>query len=139
MCPLIVRSSNRKQSFDLPSEGPHPANLVKVKDLGEVETKFEPKHRVRLIWKLKDEVNANRNPLFATQSFNLSFDPKSQLYKAVKQILGCAPPPEFDLETLVGTEALVVIEHNVGADGETYANIAAVVRQPRKGNADGLR
>jgi hypothetical protein len=127
---LIVSSTHRSshQSFEIPTEGPHPAVLHKVKDLGIQETRFGPKHRVRFMWKIMDETNANGNPKFAFQAFNVSFDPKSQLYKFVRQILGQAPPSEFDLELLIGTEATIVVEHNTGSDGTVYANISAVVR-----------
>jgi hypothetical protein len=128
---LIVSNSpsqNNSGKIELPSEGPHPATLVKVKDLGDVETKFGPKHRVRFIWQVEDERDARGNPKMAFQAFNVSFDAKSFLYKAVRQILGAAPPSTFDLESLVGTEATIVVEHNVGNDGITYANISAVIR-----------
>lgn len=127
---LIVSATNQNshRSFEVASEGPHPAVLHKVKDLGVQETRFGPKHRVRFVWRLVDEVNAKGNPKFAFQSFNLSFNPKSELYKAVKQILGQAPPSELDLESLTGTEATIVVEHNTGNDG-TYANITAVIRR----------
>lgn len=127
---LIVSSTNRssKQSFEIPTEGPHTAVLSKVKDLGEVETKFGPKHRVRFIWQIEDERDERGNPKLAFQAFNVSFDAKSLLYKAVRQILGSAPPSTFDLESLVGTEATIVVEHNAGSDGTEYANISAVIR-----------
>ncbi len=126
---LIVESGAGASGarYEIPNEGPVVATLTEVKDLGIVETRFGPKRRVRFTWET-EQVGASGRPLRVFQAFNLSFDPKAHLYKAVRQILGREPERRFDLESLVGTRATLIIEHNEGSEGKVYANVVTVVR-----------
>lgn len=129
--PLIVGNSQSRSSnkqYEVPSEGPHPAELVRIKDCGIVQSRFGEQHRIRWVWQLEDETDSEGKPKVAFQNFNLSFDEKSHLYKAVRQLLGYAPPKPFDLESLIGTRATVVIEHGTGREGQTFANVTTVIR-----------
>lgn len=124
-----AETSSRSQSnFEIPSEGLHSARIRRCKDLGQVESKFGMQHRVRFIFEVLDEADSQGNPKLAFASFNLSLNPKSLLYKFLRQLLGEEPPASIDLESLAGTECGIVVEHNQTATG-TYANISAVVRK----------
>jgi hypothetical protein len=125
---LIVESGghNNKQ-YPVASEGAHRAQLLQVKDLGLQETRFGAKHRVRFVWEIEDERAPDGSTLRCFQSFNLSFDVKSHLRKAVKQILGRDPGDRFDLESLAGTRATLIVGHDEGAEGKLYANVRAVL------------
>ena len=123
---LIVREgsqSNRK--FPLPPEGAHAATIESVRDLGVVATTYGDKRRVRFTWVL-DLTAPDGSPLKAFQSFNLSFDQKSALRKNVKTIIGHDPGTEFDLESLMGRRATLVLGIDETSSG-TYANVRAIL------------
>jgi hypothetical protein len=123
---LVVRENSQpNRKFELPPEGAHHATLEAVKDVGFVQTSFGEKHRVRFVWRL-DEKAGNGDTLKAFQAFNLSFDSKSHLRKNVKQILGRDPGSEFDLESLVGSRATLVLAHDETSSG-TFANVRAIL------------
>lgn len=128
--PFIVAVTPKKTPWPLCPEGVHVASLIEVKDLGLVETNFGPKHRARFVWEIEHEGASYR----VFQAFNVSLDPKSHMRKAITEILGRDPGSKFDLDTLVGSEARLVIGHDDGNDGITYANVRAVL--PAK---DGVR
>jgi hypothetical protein len=134
---LIVQSNRNNPSgkqYEIPDEGGHPGTLIQVRDLGTVETKFGPRPRVRLVWEL-DALASDGRHLRAYQAFNKSFDSKSYLRKAVRQILGHDPGDTFDLESLVGLHRLVVIGHDDGPEGRIFANIRAVLPLREEGGA----
>lgn len=117
-----------RSTLEIPSEGLHAARLLKVKDLGQIESRFGLQHRVRFIFEVLDESDSNGKNKLAFSSYNLSLNHKSLLFKAVKSLLGEEPPATLDLEMLVGIECQVLIEHNQ-ANGITYANIVGIIRQ----------
>lgn len=123
--PLVAGKSTRKQSFPIPSEGPHAATITAVKDLGLIETTYGPKHRCRFDWTL-DKTTEDGQKLMAFQTFNLNFGDKSTLRKNVKQLLGYDPGPQYDLEELVGLRATLVIGHDEVGD-RTFANVRATL------------
>jgi hypothetical protein len=133
---LIVQSgrNNPTKQYEIPDEGGHPGTLIQVRDLGVVETKFGPKPRVRLVWEL-DTLASDGRHLRAYQAFNKTFDGKSYLRKAVRQILGRDPGDTFDLESLVGLRRLIVIGHDDGPEGKVFANVRAVLPLREEGGA----
>lgn len=121
--PFIVKASQKKTKWPLAPEGVHQAVLIEVKDMGMVETNFGPKHRARFVWELDHAGLKCR----VFQVFNVSFDPKSHMRKNVSAVLGRDPGEKFDLDTLVGSVAPLVIGHDEGNDGVTYANVRAIL------------
>lgn len=135
MCAMFVGDSKQQKfngHYEVPSEGPHPAELVRIKDVGMVETRFGSVHRLRWVWQLEDELDSSGKPKVAFQNFNKpkDFGEKSHLFKAVRQLLGYAPPKPFDLESLLGTKATICIEHGTNKEGVVFANVSTVIRQP---------
>jgi hypothetical protein len=78
-----------------------------------------------------EQTGKDGKPITLIQSFNKSMHEKATLRKTVKSILGRDPGDSFDLETLIGSNARLVIEHNE-SEGRTFANITAVIK-PEKG------
>jgi hypothetical protein len=126
--PMVV--SSPKKQYELPDEGTALAVLADVIDLGKVETAYGPKERVRFKW-FVEQTGKDGKPINLIQSFNKSMHEKSTLRKTVKSVLGRDPGDSFDLETLIGSNARLVIEHNE-YEGRTFANITAVIK-PEKG------
>ena len=126
---LIIK--NEQKQYELPDEGQHSAVLADVTDLGEQDTKFGKKRQVRLTW-LLDQLNSEGKQIRVMQRFNWSLHEMSRLYKLITALTGRRPGNQFDLEKLLGANALLFIQHNV-RDGRTFANVASIAK-PRKGS-----
>jgi hypothetical protein len=123
----MIRFSHKQ--FELASEGVHHAKLIEIRDIEPaVNPMGKEKERVRFIWELRDEMNSAGAPMRVFQTLNLSLHPQSFLSKAIFDITGREPGMQFDLDTLVGAEADLVIKHNQGADERTYANVVSILR-----------
>jgi hypothetical protein len=122
---LIITS--KPQTFELPSEGEHLAVLADVVDLGESETEYGLKDRLQFVW-LVQQNGSNGNLLSVRQRpHNKSLHEKSNLRKDLKRILGSEPGDTFDVESMLGANALLEIEHYT-REGRTYANVVAIRR-----------
>ena len=119
----FIVKAKPKSPWPLAPEGVHLATLIEVKDMGMVESDFGPKHRARFTW----EVAHNGAKYRVFQSFNVSMDPKAHLRRAIADILGRDPGGNFDLETLVGSTVPLVLGHDEGNNGITYANVRAIL------------
>jgi hypothetical protein len=118
-----------KKQFELPSEGLHDAELDEIKDIdATIDNRGEEKERVRFVWELLDLVNSSSHAFKVWQTFNLTLHPQSFLAKAIYDITGSEPGEEFDLDSLLHTKIQLVIKHNQGPDGRTYANVATILR-----------
>jgi hypothetical protein len=84
---------------------------------------------IRLCW-VTDECDEKDDPLLVFQTMGKSSHEKSNLVKTVKSLGYPAPDEDFDVRSLLGTNALVDIEHNV-KDGKTYANIVTLTKLPK--------
>ena len=122
--------------FEKPNNGIYHGVLADVVDLGMVTTTYKgvtkTQPMIRLIWYL----NANGQdgkPLSVAQKFNANLHEKSNLYKTIKQILGGAPPPTYDIDLLIGQtrQLFIVRETEFAADGKTvvkdYANVQGIM------------
>jgi hypothetical protein len=127
---LIVTTTPKQ--YELPDEGEHLAVLADVIDLGEVDTQYGKKDRVRFIW-LVEQRDKEGKLIAVVISYTKSLHDKASLRKAVKAILGRDPGNSLDLETLLGTNMRLVIEHSE-YEGRAFAAIAVMLR-PRKGDA----
>jgi len=121
--------------FEKPESGIYQGVLADVVDLGMVTTTYKgvtkTQPMIRIIWYL----NANGKDgkaLSVAQKFNANLHEKSNLYKSVKQILGGAPPPTYDLDKLIGQvrTLFIVRDTELAADGVTvvkdFANVQGI-------------
>lgn len=128
--PMIITAKPAK--FEIPDEGEHLGVLVDIVDLGETETGYGLKDRVQFRW-LVEQRGKDGKPLSVRQKpHNKSMHEKATLRKDIKRILGKDPGDTFDIETLLGVNALLEIEHHTH-EGRTYANIIAI-RRPANGD-----
>jgi len=129
---MIITAKQKK--FEIPTEGEHLAVLADVVDLGEVETNYGRKDQVQFRW-LVEQKGKDGKPLAVRQRpHNKSMHEKASLRHDIKRILGADPGDTFDVDTLLGVNANLTIEHYT-RDGNTYANITDI-RRPV--NGDGL-
>lgn len=125
----IVVNINSGKDFEPVSEGVHAAVLADVVDKGIVPTAFGDKHKVMFTY-LTDEADEEGRTKYVFQSFTASLHEKASLRKAVRAIRGGRDidGSEFDIETLIGSQVSLVIQHNEGRDGKVYANIVSIMK-----------
>lgn len=125
----IVVNINSGKDFEPVSEGVHAAVLADVVDKGIVPTAFGDKHKVMFTF-VTDEADENGSMKYVFQSFTASLHEKATLRKAVKAIQGGKDidGSDFDLETLIGRQVQLVVQHNEGRDGKVYANVASILK-----------
>jgi hypothetical protein len=125
--PLIV--SRKTKRYELPDEGEHLAVLADVIDLGEANTAKDKKPRIRFVWLLEQRDSEGKH-IAVWVSYPNSLYLKSHLCKTVTTLLGRDPGDRFDLETLLGKNARVLIRHSEG-NGRVFADIVETLK-PRK-------
>jgi hypothetical protein len=127
---LLIR---RNKQFEIVDEGEANAVLAAVQDLGDVTGQFGTRPKVRLTW-ITDQVASDGREKIVMQSVTNSLHEKATLTKIVKAMTGHTPSDdeEFDLETLIGRQQRLVIEHAEGSEGRTFANVTMVLK-PTKG------
>ena len=126
MAPIAVTTNSK--NFAPVSEGVHNLVLTAVIDLGIVMDKmYGPKDKLAFIY-LTDESDEEGQAKLITKSFNKTLGEKSGLRKEIKGLTRKDPPRDIpDVTALIGTQGVVVIEHNEAKDGsgKVYGNIAA--------------
>lgn len=137
---LIAREN--KRIWSQPPEGLHCAVCCDVVDLGEVQTEWGMKNRVRLIFQLaifkedgvEEELNHDFDPprrFEVRRDFGLSLSEKSALRPFLESWRAKRFSPAelegFDLERLVGVSCQLQLIHNITEQGKTFANIQAAV------------
>ena len=125
---IIARRS--QQHFDPVPEGLHQCVCVDVIDLGMQPTSYGEKHKVKLVFEL-DLMNQQTGERYlATRPYTLSLDDKATLLKDLQSWLGELSGEErdaFDLESLIGINALIKIVHRRGGNGHLYWNIESIL------------
>jgi len=134
--PIIIKDS--PSNFTPAPEGSTLAVCVDVVDLGEVKTtwnnveKIVPK--VRLVFALSERMEDGR-PFIASEQYTASLSEKANLRKVLETWRGRAFTADelkgFDVETVIGANAIVQIVHAQKGD-RTYANIRGIIK-PVKG------
>ena len=126
----------QQKTFELPPPGLHRGRLVEIKDVSPaMNPQGEEKDRVRFVWTLLHQLDSSGNPMKVFQTLNLSLHPRSFLSQTIGDITGQEPGEEFDLDSLLGSEADLLIKHNSGSDGRTYANVVSILRPPTPAEA----
>lgn len=87
--------------------------------------------RTRICWLIEEINPKNQQPYEASQIYNLSLHPKSNMSKMLESWRGRAFTDEerkgFDLETVIGVSCQIQVAHNTSSEGTVYANVMAVV------------
>jgi hypothetical protein len=113
-----------KKIFELPSEGLHLAQITRVDDVGQVETSFGVKEKIRIIFTMLDEKGKDGTPLDAMISANKVLGEKSTLGKLLAELkIPCGDT--FDTDDLLSVKTQVIISHKEGKD-RNYANVTIV-------------
>lgn len=117
--------------YQVPDEGLHDGVLCDVIDLGVQDTGFGPKSMVKLRWQLDilNEKTGKRH--LVSQRYTSSIHPKAKLGQHLETWRGRKFSDQerqrFDIEKLLGVNALLQIVHSLGRQGGTFANVNAVL------------
>ncbi|HZS43391.1 MAG TPA: hypothetical protein VFA52_04370 [Candidatus Paceibacterota bacterium] len=119
-------------NFEKPKTGMYNAVLADIVDLGEVTTVYNGQAKVqpmvRFVWIL-DAKGKDGRPLLVTARYSTNLHERSNLYKAVKQILNAPPPTVLNPESLIGLTRRLFIQTDVvmvGQEQREYANILGI-------------
>jgi hypothetical protein len=121
-------------------DGQHIGVLADVVDLGEQPTKFGPKHMVRLVYQIDENMvddagEDTGKPFMVSGRFNATLAERASLRKHLEGLRGVKFTPEeledFEIDDLIGTNGLLNIVHNKTEKG-TFANIDAVLPYNKK-------
>lgn len=128
----ITISINSGADFEPVSEGVHQAVLADIVDLGPVQTAFGIKDKVQFVW-LSDEADETGRTKYLFKRYTKSLHEKASLRKDLKAILGKdIDGASFDVETLLGRNNSLVVQHSEGNDGKVYANIIGIMKPTTK-------
>ena len=125
---IVVKEPDQKE-FEHPEDGQYLGVIADVIDLGEVETGFGVKPRVRIVY-LLDANDSEGNPFRVVSTYTASLHEKANLRKALKQILGADVSGQFDLEELLGINNQLVVT-TTQKDDKIYTNIVAILKAPK--------
>lgn len=116
-------------------EGVHNAVCVDIVELGEVQTTWGPKSMIRVVWEIDAKMEGGK-PFLVMQRYTPSLGAKTTLRKHLKSWRGRDFTKEelegFELDDILGASCQLVIEHNDGNNGNTYANISAILKAKDK-------
>ena len=131
--------STSEKKFRNPEPGSYVARLFSIIDIGHQQTTWNGntkiQHKILFNWELFGEdsngpLEIQGKPLTVFKKYTLSNHPESSLMADLKAWGGKEVPLPLDLNSVLGSYALVNIVHNE-YQGKTYANIANMVQLPK--------
>lgn len=129
----IIATAGSGQKFTPAPSGVHQAVCVDVVDMGLLEVTWKgtvkKQHKIRLVWQI-EELMDDLKPFIVQKRYTLSLSEKANLRKDLESWRGRsftdAELQGFDVESIIGANCLLNVMQ-VQKDGETYANITAVM------------
>jgi len=123
-------TSQSNKPFESHPEYTGPAVCVDVTPPKTVQTDYGPKDQFRLVFETTELRDDGKPYLVWSRGFTPTLGEKAALRSFLRQWFGrdltATELAEFDTETLIGRTAHLVIVHNDGRNGETYANIGLI-------------
>ena len=133
--PIIATAGDSKTYTPAP-EGSHQAVCVDVIDHGMKPNPFKPgsqQHKIAVAWQI-DERREDGKRFVVYKRYTCSLNEKATLRKDLESWRGKAFSRDeemgFDVESVIGANCLINIQHNTSAD-KTYANVTAVMAVPK--------
>lgn len=129
-----MKITNNSGNFTPAPEGVHNAVCVDTVDNGMCDSQFGPKHKLTIVWQIEECMESGK-PFLVSKRYSASIHAKSTLRKDLKSWRGKDftedEAKEFDLESVVGAQAQLVIQHNEH-EGTIYANVLAITKGKTK-------
>lgn len=135
--PIIAKGSSEGGDFQPCPSGVYQAVCVDVIDMGLLEVTYsgttKSQHKIRICWQV-DEPMENGKPFLVQKRYTLSLNEKATLRHDLESWRGRSFTDDemtgFDVEKLLGVNAMVNVTHAVKGD-RTYANVVAVMPLPK--------
>jgi hypothetical protein len=129
----IIATAGEGKSFTPAPIGVHQAVCVDVIDKGIVEVIYQSQskrqHKIDVAWQI-DELRDDGKPFLVFKRYTLSLNEKASLRRDLESWRGRPFTRDeergFDVETVVGANCLINIQHNVRGD-HTYANVISIM------------
>lgn len=126
---FIVKDS--KKDYTPAPEGLHQAVCIDVVDLGIQHTQYGDQVKIEVRWVLEEIDPKTKKQYMVLRRFTPSLHKKASLRAVLESWRGQKFTDEelkgFDIEKLLGANCQLQICHNISSDGDTYANVQAVV------------
>ena len=124
-----------RNTYERPTQvGLVPGVCCDAQDLGVQETQFGKKHQVSLAWQL-EEKNSKGERFVVWRRFTASLDRRASLRKTLElwrtKPYTDAELDKFDLESVLGAPAMLLLEEKPGKDGDVFVNVAQVAPLPK--------
>ena len=131
---MPIIASGKAGNFVPCPEGTQQAVCCDVVDKGLMETPWGQKHKIDVVWQ-SAELMPNDKPFLVSKRYTLSLSDKANLRHDLESWRG-RPFSEdeldgFDVEKLIGVNALVNVVHKKGSKGGVFANVIAIMPLPR--------
>lgn len=127
---LSVTIDGSGKEFEPVTELIQPGVLADVVDKGLIDNKFKPGtkvHKCYFVWIVAEEDSDGANKR-VFQSFTVSLNEKSSLRKFLATLgIKEFPGGRFELDSLIGTERMMVLSQEDGSDGKSYIKITATM------------
>jgi len=139
---MIIENNIETKEFENVSAGPHAAVLVDNVDLGletvEFEGESKEQHKMKLVFEVDQKMEDGRPMVIGRKmTANVSSE-KATLRQTLETWLGRPLTGEeqrsFDLDSLIGTSANIMVIHNADKkeEGKVWANIDRVYPAEKK-------
>lgn len=127
--PYIVKDN--KKDYTPAPEGLHQAVCIDVVDLGIQHTQYGDQVKIEIRWVLEEIDPKTKMQYMVLRRFTPSLHKKSNLRPMLEAWRGRKFTDEelkgFDIEKLIGANCQIQVCHNISSEGDTYANVQAVV------------
>lgn len=125
--PIIAKGNSGK--FEPCPAGMQQAVCCDVVDLGLLETQWGQKHKIDIVWQ-SDEKMADGRPFLVKKRYTLSLNERANLRHDLESWRNKpfteAEAEGFDVERLIGANALLNVVHKTGSKGGVFANVMNV-------------
>ena len=128
-------SGDKGKDFEQPKEMIQPGVLADIVDKGMIDVTYagvtKKQHKCYFVWLLAEEDSEGRN-MRVFQSFTVSLHEKAGLRKFLGTLGFKDFDGSFDLDTILGTQRMLVLSEEDGRDGGKYIRITGTT-QLKKG------
>lgn len=112
------------------TEGTVKAVIVDVTPLKKVQSEFGEREVFRLVYETEVEDDDGKRFCIWSRPYTPSLNPKANFRKDVKEIMGrnmtAAELNDFDCDGLLGMGVKLIVQHEEGKDGKTYAKLSFI-------------
>ena len=137
---IVAKSNDSNQTFVNAPQGTHQGVCCDIVDIGLVDViqpNGQPKkvHKIDVVWQIPIINEENGKRFTVRKRYTLSLSEKANLRKDLEAWRGKPFPKEivetgFDVENLLGVNALLNVQHEASREGKVYANVKAIMALP---------